>query len=195
MLLALLTIISLLITPLLAIPANTPPGPSSHSSALVPQQRKNYDCFEDDLSDRHEPFHIVSQRDCVAALQQIQGADKTYAPMVFAREPGIGFEVPHSWRSGSCIIYIDIAKRTPGKTVQVSLVEVIKASIFVMGKCCKDTPNGLGKGGRAVLASKSDSGGHLVVAILGRPVVPVNTKPYLPGEGAHVMTWLPPDIL
>ena len=66
------------------------------------------DCFNPTAS--HRELHPVRFNDCFNALKELYEFQNPFRPVIFARRKHVGFKLPNIFRSGSCVISIDVLK-------------------------------------------------------------------------------------
>ena len=135
----------------------------------------SFDCWAQSDGD----IHVTSKSDCAKALQRIMNADKLNAPMVFSRNPNVGYHVPAQIEAGTCIIHFDVAStsESAGMDAQLPMRSLVAAALHIMDNCVKNPPASTGLGGRAVALSWDGSKGFLDVLVWGQPPPAVESPP------------------
>ncbi|KAL8964855.1 MAG: hypothetical protein Q9197_006776 [Variospora fuerteventurae] len=64
-------------------------------------------CFMYNPPGRPQP-HPTIYKDCFDVIRDMVGHDKTHAPTLFSRKPDLGFKLPYSWKSRSCLLRLDM---------------------------------------------------------------------------------------
>lgn len=198
MYLSVLTLISLLASPLLASPMEADPSSSASSSkppsppripglpstSRAPQVYSEWLCFTQRLS--YRPLHTVYFSDCVAALDQMEVEDKPGAPLVFSRKAG--YTLPHPINVRTCSILLDINDKTPDKTVTLPMMIISTAIHLILEQCvANSSPSRWGLGGFMEIHSLDDSGGILDVVVVGRVAPPEDQPPFPPDSMNRVL--------
>ena len=88
--------------------SNTSSSDASSLSILeIPYNDNEHDdCFNPTPS--HRELYPVRLQDCHNALKELYAFQNPFRPVTFARRKYIGFSLPRVFRSGSCIISIDV---------------------------------------------------------------------------------------
>ena len=92
-------------------------------------------------------------------MRLITIGDKINAPIYFSRDPEQGYEIPHTWEHGTCVIEIDAHPTDEGDIT--TLVEIAKIAIDISLLCVEEQPY---LGGRQHVGKR----GVLNVFIYGR---------------------------
>ncbi|KAI4168819.1 MAG: hypothetical protein LQ348_007429 [Seirophora lacunosa] len=64
-------------------------------------------CFAQNPPDRPQASPTI-YKDCFEVIRNMVGHDKTLAPTLFSRKPGLGFKLPHVWVYRSCLLRLDM---------------------------------------------------------------------------------------
>ena len=95
-------------------------------------------CFIHQPPGKEDLHQIASRKDCIEVARLMIKGDKAYAPMLFTRKEGIGFQVPHTWAlKGTCFISIDMMEEDDEETFTLAKMAVIVATII---HDCVDNP-------------------------------------------------------
>ena len=102
--------------------------PSRNSSAVLEDQRTH--CLEPQIG-RLKP----DSRDCDVAIS-LMNKDFTHETMRFSRKPNADFKLPKSYRSGSCVFYLDMVHGADEDTV--STTQLMTDALTLNRNCVRD---------------------------------------------------------
>ena len=85
---------------------------------------------------------------CKRAVQNIPIGEKALAPIIFSHNPDAGFQVPHTWNYGGCVIMIDTVEDDAEETT--TFAAVFKRAFDLAVECVIKPPH---LGGRSKLGA------------------------------------------
>ncbi|KAL6716026.1 hypothetical protein ACLMJK_006988 [Lecanora helva] len=128
---------SLILPPLLNASLTTPPSTTPLSTPLSAPT-----CWQQQPPGHHQLWPTIF-RDCKASIAQIPLSGSGRKPLVFSHNPDIGFEVPHSWQSGNCVVEIDVVEDDVVETT--SFENVVEEATRLAKSCVIAKPHLGGK--------------------------------------------------
>lgn len=106
------------------------------------------------------PLLPAVTKDCTTIIDMMLAGDKSQAPMRFSRIAGQGYQVPHRWVYGSCVVLIDLVEVAEDT---MSISTIANTALGIMHLCVgrAGTP---GLGGREYTGPKD----KMLVLLAGR---------------------------
>lgn len=106
------------------------------------------------------PLLPAVTKDCTTVVDMMLAGDKSQAPMHFSRKAGQGYQVPHRWIYGSCVVLINLVDEAED-TMSISTIANTALGIMHL---CVSRPGTPGLGGREYTGPKD----KMLVLLAGR---------------------------